>query len=83
MIKNSLFASEERETKLNQVGDILLELDKHVDFAAFTAAQYGCSHLPSDFCCSNKHKVRDALLIGSVRVERWFNPLHEEEWPQG
>jgi IS5 family transposase len=38
MIKESLFAAEERETKLSKLGDILQVLEKHVDFAALAAA---------------------------------------------
>ncbi|WP_407081629.1 hypothetical protein [Methylomonas montana] len=38
MIKESLFAAEERETKLDQLGDVLQILEKHVDFAALAAA---------------------------------------------
>lgn len=38
MIKESLFAAEQRETKLNKLGDILQILEKHVDFAALAEA---------------------------------------------
>jgi IS5 family transposase len=38
MIKESLFAAEERETKLNKLGDILQVLEKHVDFASLAAS---------------------------------------------
>ena len=34
MIKQSLFAAEEREAKLNKLGDVLQRLEEHVDFAA-------------------------------------------------
>ncbi len=37
MFKESLFAAEERETKLNKLGDVLQLLEKHVDFAALAA----------------------------------------------
>lgn len=37
MIKESLFAAEEREAKLNKLGDVLRLLEKHVDFAALAA----------------------------------------------
>ena len=33
MIKKSLFAAEEREAKLDQLGDVLQLLERHVDFA--------------------------------------------------
>lgn len=37
-IKESLFAAEEREAKLDRLGDVLQVLEKHVDFAALAAA---------------------------------------------
>ena len=33
MIKTSLFADQEREAKLNQLGDALQVIEQHVDFA--------------------------------------------------
>jgi IS5 family transposase len=33
MIKTSLFADQEREAKLNQLGDALQVMEQHVDFA--------------------------------------------------
>lgn len=38
MIKESLFAAEEREAKLDKLGDILQVLEKHVDFKALSQA---------------------------------------------
>jgi len=38
MIKESLFAAEEREAKLNRLGDVLQVLERHVDFSALAAA---------------------------------------------
>nr|WP_315218591.1 IS5 family transposase [uncultured Duganella sp.] len=37
MIKHSLFADQEREAKLNELGDTLRLLEQHVDFAALAA----------------------------------------------
>lgn len=37
MIKVSLFAEQERETKLDKIGDALGKLAKHVDFPALAA----------------------------------------------
>lgn len=37
MMRPSLFAAEERETKLTKLGDALQVLDRHVDFAALAA----------------------------------------------
>lgn len=36
MIKTSLFAAQERESKLNKLGDALCLMDKHIDFAALS-----------------------------------------------
>lgn len=38
MIKESLFAAEEREAKLDKMGDILQIMEQHVDFAALAAS---------------------------------------------
>ena len=38
MIKTSLFADQEREAKLNQLGDALQVMEQHVDFAALAEA---------------------------------------------
>lgn len=37
MIKESLFAAEEREAKLDRLGDMLREMEKHVGFRALAA----------------------------------------------
>ena len=37
MIKVSLFAEQERETKLDKIGDALGKLGAHVDFSALAA----------------------------------------------
>jgi IS5 family transposase len=37
MIKESLFAAEEREAKLNRLGDVLQAMEKHIDFKALSA----------------------------------------------
>ncbi len=37
MIKESLFAAEEREAKLDRLGDVLQVMERHVDFKALAA----------------------------------------------
>lgn len=37
MIKDSLFAAEEREAKLDRLGDVLQVMERHVDFKALAA----------------------------------------------
>ena len=39
VIKVSLFAEQERETKLDKIGDALSNLAEHVDFAALAAEE--------------------------------------------
>lgn len=50
MIKESPFAAEECEAKLDKLGDVLQVLVKHVDFAALAAeidrAALGCANSP-------------------------------------
>ncbi|MGC3030530.1 hypothetical protein ACPUER_36440 [Burkholderia sp. DN3021] len=41
MIKVSLFAEQERETKLDKIGDALSKLGEHVDFAALGGDRRG------------------------------------------
>ena len=37
MIKDNLFATEEREAKLDRLGDVLQVMERHVDFAVLAA----------------------------------------------
>jgi len=48
MIKESLFAAEERETKLNKPGDVLQVLEKHVGFASLAASIDKAAPRPSE-----------------------------------
>jgi len=75
MIKESLFATEERETKLNKLGDVLQILEKHVDFAALAAV--------IDVGAVNNHQLTAGRLkIGGLKPpterktaeSRWFAP---------
>lgn len=47
MIKESLFAAEEREAKLDKLGDILQVLEKHVDFKTLSLAVDHAAPRPS------------------------------------
>lgn len=47
MIKESLFASSERESKLNKHGDILQVLDKHLDFVSISISLDQAAPRPS------------------------------------
>lgn len=60
MMKESLFAAEEREAMLDKLGDVLQRLDEHVDFAALAAkidrvapcpsrGSGGCPLFPTEF----------------------------------
>lgn len=37
MIKDSLFAADEREAKLDRLGDVLQVMEQHMDFKALAA----------------------------------------------
>ncbi|QXP88699.1 hypothetical protein [Methylococcus capsulatus] len=37
MIKESLFAAEEREARLDRLGDVLREMERHIDFKALAS----------------------------------------------
>jgi len=41
MIRESLFASSERESKLNKHGDVLQDLERRIDFSAITLGSSG------------------------------------------
>jgi transposase, IS5 family len=47
MLKESLFAAEEREAKLNKMGDVLQVLEQHVDFAALASSLDQAAPRPS------------------------------------
>jgi IS5 family transposase len=47
MIKHSLFADQEREAKLNELGDTLRMLEQHVDFTAQAAVVDAAAPQPS------------------------------------
>lgn len=47
MIKPSLFAGQEREAKLNDLGDTLRVLEQHVNFAALAASVDHAAPRPS------------------------------------
>ena len=47
MIKTSLFADQEREAKLNKLGDALQVMEQHVDFAALAARSTWRHHAPA------------------------------------
>jgi len=47
MIKTSLFADQEREAKLNELGDALRVLEQHVDFKALAAEIDAAAPRPS------------------------------------
>ena len=60
MMKESLFAAEEREAMLDKLGDVLQRLDEHVDFATLAAKidrvapcpaaeRGGCPPFPTEF----------------------------------
>lgn len=55
MIKHSLFADQEREAKLNDLGDTLRVLEQHVDFAALAASVDHAAHAPAASAAAVRH----------------------------
>jgi len=55
MIKTSLFADQEREAKLNKLGDVLRILEQHVDFAALAAAVESAAQPPAVNAAAARH----------------------------
>jgi hypothetical protein len=48
MIKHSLFADQQREAKLNELGDTLRVLEQHVDFARWPLRSMMRRHAPAE-----------------------------------
>jgi hypothetical protein len=55
MIKHSLFADQEREAKLNELGDTLRVLEQHVGFAALAAAVDAAASAPAVSAVADHH----------------------------
>lgn len=77
MIKSSLFASQEREMKLNKLGDVLQELDEHIDFTALASAVDKAAPRPSH-AKGGRPPFPSELMVRVLVVQQMFNLSDEQ-----
>ncbi|MDO9161178.1 MAG: IS5 family transposase [Methylococcaceae bacterium] len=77
MIKESLFAAEEREAKLNKLGDTLQLLEKHVDFAALAAAIDQAAPRPS-LERGGRRPFPTELMVRALIIQQLYNLSDEQ-----
>lgn len=77
MIKLSLFAAEEREAKLNKLGDVLQVLDKYIDFTALASAVDKAVPRPSR-ANGGRPPFPSELMVRVLIVQQMFNLSDEQ-----
>lgn len=77
MIKESLFAAEEREAKLDKLGDILQVLEKHVDFGALAKAIDEAAPRPSQEK-GGRPPFPTELMVRAVVLQQLYNLSDEQ-----
>ena len=77
MIKHSLFADQEREAKLNELGDTLRLLEQHVDFAALAAAVDAAAPRPSRER-GGRPPFPTELMVRVLLIQQLFNLSDEQ-----
>jgi len=77
MIKNSLFADQEREAKLNKLGDALRVLEEHVDFAELAAAVDHAAPRPGRER-GGRPPFPTELMVRVLLVQQMFNLSDEQ-----
>ncbi|CAN7549395.1 IS5 family transposase [Duganella sp. LjRoot269] len=77
MIKHSLFADQEREAKLNELGDTLRVLEQHVDFAALAAAVDAAAPRPSRER-GGRPPFPTELMVRVLLIQQLFNLSDEQ-----
>lgn len=77
MIKESLFAAEEREAKLNKLGDSLQLLEKHVDFVALAAAIDREAPRPG-LDRGGRHPFPTELMVRALIIQQLYNLSDEQ-----
>jgi len=77
MIKESLLAAEERETKLNKLGDTLQLLEKHVDFVALATAIDRAAARPS-LERGGRRTFPTALMVKAQIIQQLYNLSDEQ-----
>ena len=71
-IKGSLFAEQQREAKLNQLGDVLQVMAQHVDFATLAARVDLAAPRPGGECGSRPFFPKE-LMVGVLLIQQLFN----------
>ena len=77
MIKTSLFAVQEREAKLNRLGDALQVMEQHVDFAALAAAVDLAAPRPSRER-GGRPPFPTELMVRVLLIQQLFNLSDEQ-----
>jgi IS5 family transposase len=77
MIKHSLFADQEREAKLNELGDTLRVLEHHVDFAALAASVDHAAPRPSRER-GGRPPFPTELMVRVLLIQQLFNLSDEQ-----
>lgn len=77
MIKESLFAAEEREAKLDKLGDILQTLEKHVDFDALSLAIDQAAPRPSQEK-GGRPPFPTELMVRVIVLQQLYNLSDEQ-----
>lgn len=77
MIKGSLFADQERETKLNELGDTLRVLEQHVDFAALAQRSMWLRRAPAVSVVAGHHFPPE-LMVRVLLIQQLFNLSDEQ-----
>ena len=77
MIKTNLFADQEREAELNQLGDALQIMEQYVDFAALAAEVDLAAPLPSRER-SGRPPFPTELMVRVLLIQQLFNLSDEQ-----
>ncbi|MCW3479404.1 transposase [Neisseriaceae bacterium JH1-16] len=77
MVKNSLFAGQEREAKLDKLGDALRTLQEHVDFAALAAEIDHVAPRPSHER-GGRPPFPTELMVRVLLIQQLFNLSDEQ-----
>ena len=77
MIKTSLFADQEREAKLNKLGDALQVMEQHVDFAALAAEVDLAAPRPSRER-GGRPPFPTELMVRVLLIQQLFNLSDEQ-----
>jgi IS5 family transposase len=77
MLKESLFAAEEREAKLDKLGDVLQRLNAHVDFAALAAEIDRAAPRPSA-AQGGRPPFPTEVMVRALFLQQFYNLSDEQ-----